>query len=78
MIKSTKSKITDKPKIDFPKLMVSTNYNQLVFFIRPSVGILLDEGRSKSFATQEALGKVDDWIMDYFEDYVGEVTIKNA
>lgn len=66
--------LREETKANFPKLMMNTpQYDLIVYFTAPKVGhVVFDE--AKSF---DQFHHADDWRMSYFEDFHGEITLKN-
>ena len=58
----------------FPKLMISTLTDMIVLFYDSGLGTVINEGRSELFEVGEYHGFYD---TSEFEDYNGEVVLKN-
>jgi hypothetical protein len=56
---------------DFPKLMRASD-GLIVLFTKEKCGIVVNAGNGHRFSDFE-----DDWAMDCFKDYEGEITLKN-
>lgn len=65
------AKTQEKP---FPKLMVTTDDERIVFFISPQKGICLKVGSVDNSFVGEYYHK---WNMDKFTDYNEPITIQN-
>ena len=71
MIKSTLNNDLSEV-IAYPCLMVSTTYGRVVLFTRPMVGTVVNVGHSS-----DTIGEVgNNWTMDNFKPYRGEVILK--
>ena len=73
-VKVTVSKDLIIIKKQFPKLMIynGQDYGFIVLFTSSKTGVVLTEGKDHKIGEL-----VKDWAMDCFQDYEGEVTLKN-
>lgn len=72
---AVKVEVNENGKIEkpFPKLMISTNYDQIVFFKEYGVGQLLHIGIS-----EDNLGAISEhWSMIDFIDFEGSIKLSN-
>lgn len=71
MIK-TKVKEVKEVGTEFPKLMKSNNSSLIVLFKSKNSGTVIVEGNTWKVGRTSG-----DWVMDFFEDFTGELTLKN-